>query len=139
SSYGSAKGAVLGFTRTTALDGARYGIQVNAVAPRAKTRMSTPEILSRTYDAPEEMFHGSMDVFAPELVSPAAAYLAHESCPLTGEVLISGGGQVMRLALLESQGITDERMTPEIVADNIDKLMDLTDAQVMTVGVLLNE
>jgi NAD(P)-dependent dehydrogenase (short-subunit alcohol dehydrogenase family) len=139
SSYGSAKGAVLGFTRTSALDGARYGIRVNAVAPRANTRMATPEILSHTYDAPEEMFHGSMEQFAPELVSPAAVYLAHESCALTGEVLVSGGGQVMRLALLESQGITDENLTPEKVAESIDKVMDLTDAQVMTVGVLLDE
>ena len=53
--------------------------------------------------------------------------LAHESCVLTGEVLISGGGQVMRLALLESQGVRDEHMTPELVAENIDKVLDLTD------------
>ena len=139
SSYGSAKGAVLGFTRTSALDGARFGIGVNAVAPRAQTRMSTPDILAHTYDAPEEMFHGSMAVFDPDLVSPAAVFLAHESCALTGEVLISGGGQVMRLGLLESQGIRDEHMTPELVAENIDKVLDLTDAQVMTVGVLLSE
>ncbi len=139
SSYGSAKGAVLGFTRTSALDGARYGIRVNAVAPRAATRMSTPDILAHTYDAPKEMFQGSMQQFAPELVSPAAIYLAHESCALTGEILVAGGGQVMRLALLESQGITDEHLTPEVVAENIDKVLDLTDAQVMTVGVLLNE
>jgi NAD(P)-dependent dehydrogenase (short-subunit alcohol dehydrogenase family) len=138
SSYGSAKGGVLGFTRTSALDGGRFGIQVNAVAPRAKTRMSTPDILSHTYDAPAEMFEGSMEQFAPELVSPAAVYLAHESCPLTGEVLVSGGGQVMRLALLESQGLTDDHLTPEKVAENIDKILDLTGAQVMTVGVLLN-
>lgn len=139
SSYGSAKGAVLGFTRTTALDGARFGIRVNAVAPRAQTRMSAPDILAHTYDVPEEMFHGSMAVFDPDLVSPAAVYLAHESCELIGEVLVSGGGQVMRLALLESEGIRYEHITPEIVAENIDKVLDLTNAQVMTVGVLLSE
>jgi len=139
SSYGSAKGAVLGFTRTTALDGARFGIRVNAVAPRANTRMATAEILSHTYDAPAEMFHGSMEQFDPALVSPAAVFLAHESCSLTGEVLVSGGGQVMRLALLESEGIRDENITPELVAENIDKVLDLTNAQVMTVGVLLSE
>jgi NAD(P)-dependent dehydrogenase (short-subunit alcohol dehydrogenase family) len=139
SSYGSAKGAVLGFTRTSALDGARYGIQVNAVVPRANTRIATPELLAHTYDAPAEMFVGSMQQFAPELVSPAAVYLAHESCELTGELLISGGGQVMRLALSESQGITDEHLTPEIVAENIDKILDMTGAQVMTVGVLMAE
>ena len=70
SSYGSAKGAVLGFTRTTALDGARHGIRVNAVAPRANTRMATAEILAHTYDAPEECSSAPCDVRSPDLVSP---------------------------------------------------------------------
>jgi NAD(P)-dependent dehydrogenase (short-subunit alcohol dehydrogenase family) len=136
SSYGSAKGAVLGFTKTAALDGARHGIQVNAVVPRAQTRISTADILAHVYDAPEDLFQ-SMPQFHPDKVSPAAVYLGHESCNLTGELLIAGGGQVMRLALLESAGITDENLTPEVVAENIDKILDMTDAQVMTVGVLL--
>ena len=105
-------------------------------SPRANTRMATPGILAHVYDAPEEMFQSNTQ-FDPALVSPAAVYLAHESCRLTGEVLVSGGGQVMRLALLESQGILDENLTPEIVAENIDKVLDMTDAQLMTVGVLL--
>ncbi len=136
SSYGSAKGAVLGFTRTSALDGARHGISVNAVAPRAETRMSTPDILAHVYDAPAEMFT-SMPGFGAQLVSPAAVYLAHESCPLNGEVLVAGGGQVLRLAISESQGFTSDELTPELIAENIDQVMDLTDAQLMTVGVLL--
>lgn len=136
SSYGSAKGAVLGFTRTTALDGARHGIRVNAVAPRAETRMSTSDILAHVYDAPAEMFT-SMPGFAAQLVSPAAVYLAHESCPLNGEVLVAGGGQVLRLAISESQGITSDELTPELIAEHLDQVMDLTDAQLMTVGVLL--
>ena len=136
SSYGSAKGAVLGFTRTSALDGLRHGIRVNAVVPRANTRMATPDILAHVYDAPEDLF-GSMPQFNPERVSPAAVYLAHESCQLSGELLVAGGGQVMRLALMESQGILDENITPEVVAENIDKVLDMTDAQLMTVGVLM--
>lgn len=43
----------------------------------------------------------------------------------------------MRLALLESEGIIDENLTPEIVAENIDEVPGLTDAQLMTVSVLL--
>jgi NAD(P)-dependent dehydrogenase (short-subunit alcohol dehydrogenase family) len=135
SNYGSAKGAVLGFTRSVAIDGARHGIRVNAVVPRANTRMATPDILSHVYDAPEDAF-GSMPQFAAERVSPAAVYLAHESCQLNGELLVAGGGQVLRLALIESQGISSDDLTPELIAENIDKVLDTTDAQVMIVGVL---
>ena len=139
SSYGSAKGAVLGFTRSAAIDGVRHGILVNAVVPRANTRMSTPDVLSHVYDTPAEMFGGSMGVFAPEHVSPAAVYLAHESCQIAGELLVAGGGQVMRLALVESAGITSDALTAEMIADQIDQVLDIAGAEPITVGVLMNE
>jgi NAD(P)-dependent dehydrogenase (short-subunit alcohol dehydrogenase family) len=139
SSYGAAKGAVLGFTRSAAIDGMRHGIRVNAVVPRAQTRMSTPEQLSHVYDTPAEAFGGSMAVFGPEFVSPAAIYLAHESCRLAGELLVSGGGQVFRLALVESVGITSDEMTAELVAEQIDRVLDMDGAQAITVGVLMGD
>ena len=139
SSYGSAKGAVLGFTRAAAIDGLRHGIRVNAVVPRANTRMSTPDVLSHVYDAPADLFGGSMGVFAPDLVSPAAVYLAHESCRLAGELLVAGGGQVLRLALVESTGITSDALTAEMVAEQIDQVLDMDGAQTITVGVLMGE
>jgi len=58
---------------------------------------------------------------------------------LTGEVLVSGGGQVLRIAIMETEGITSENITPEMVADNIDKIMDMTNAQLINAGVLLAE
>ena len=67
--------------------------------------------------------------FAPELVSPAAVFLAHESCVLNGEVLISGGGQVMRMAFVGNEGIAKDDMSPEDVAENLGTIMDLSDAQ----------
>ncbi len=139
SSYGSAKGAVLGFTRCAAIDGLRHGIRVNAVVPRANTRMSTPDVLSHVYDVPADLFGGSMGVFVPELVSPVAVYLGHETCQLSGELLGRGGGQVMRLALAETPGITSDNLTAEEVAENIDKVLDMEGAQVVTVGVLMSE
>jgi NAD(P)-dependent dehydrogenase (short-subunit alcohol dehydrogenase family) len=139
SSYGAAKGAVLGFTRSAAIDAHRHGIHVNAVMPRAQTRMSAPEVLSHVYDTPAEAFGGSMDLFAPEFVSPAAVYLAHESCTLVGELLVAGGGQVMRLALVESVGITNEKLTAEDVAEQIDQILDITGAPAVTVGVLMGD
>jgi NAD(P)-dependent dehydrogenase (short-subunit alcohol dehydrogenase family) len=138
SSYGSAKGAVLGFTRAVAIDGARHGIGVNAVLPRAQTRMSTADVLAHVYDTPAEAFGGSMPQFQAEFVSPAAVYLGHESCALVGELLIAGGGQVMRLALMETAGITSDALTPEVIADRLDEILDMGSAQLMTVGVLLS-
>lgn len=136
SSYASAKGAVLGFTRAVAIDGSRHGIHVNAVVPRAQTRMSSAEVLAHVYDSPPDAFGASMPQFAAEFVSPAAVYLAHESCTLVGELLIAGGGQVMRLALSETAGITVDDLTPEVVAERIDEILDMSSAHVMTVGVL---
>ena len=130
-SYGGAKGGVFGFTRSLALDARRHGILVNAVAPRANTRLSDPDVLSHVYDAPKEAFTDAMQVFEPDLVAPAAAYLAHESCQLNGEVLVAGGGQVMRLAVIETAGLTRSPMTPEDVAANLKEIMDTDGATVM--------
>ena len=131
--YSGAKGAVFAFTRALANDGKRYGIRVNAVAPRGNTRMSGPEVLARTFDQPEENFQNEFfDQMRPEYVSPAVAFLAHESCRLTGEVIVCGGLQAMRLAIIETKGITfNDDISPEDLAENVDTLMDTTDATVM--------
>ena len=72
-----------------------------------------------------------MDGFAPEFVAPAAAFLAHESCQLNGEVLVAGGGQVLRMAILQTKGFTSSTLTPEDLAANLDIVMDTTDATIM--------
>jgi hypothetical protein len=139
-SYAGGKGGVLGFTRALALEAAPYGIRVNAVVPRAQTRLSAPAVMAKTYDVPESTFDGgSMDKFAPEFVSPAAVFLAHESCNLNGEFLISGGGQVMRMAFVCNEGITKEDLTPEDVAENLDTIMDLSDAHEVKIELLTGD
>jgi NAD(P)-dependent dehydrogenase (short-subunit alcohol dehydrogenase family) len=134
-SYGGAKGGVMGFTLALAAEGAKYGIAVNGFSPRIATRLSAPEVLAKVYDRPKEQFEKSMAAFPPELASPGAVYLAHESCPLNGVVLVCGGGQVLRMAIMQNQGITSDAMSIEIIAANVGKVIDMSDAQNVGVGV----
>ncbi|MGV0602470.1 short-chain dehydrogenase, partial [Mycolicibacterium pulveris] len=66
----------------------------------------------------------------PELCAPAAVFLAHESCALNGEVLMTGMGGVSRLAVVRTQGITKSPLTVEDIADNLDQIMNVNDAYV---------
>ena len=54
--YAAAKGAVFSFSRALALNAKQFGLRVNAIAPRGDTRMSSPEVLARTFDRPIEEF-----------------------------------------------------------------------------------
>jgi NAD(P)-dependent dehydrogenase (short-subunit alcohol dehydrogenase family) len=133
-SYCGAKGGVFAFTRALALDGRRLGIRLNAVCPRGNTRLSAPEVLARHYDQPVEFFQSEwFDGMKPEYVSAAVVAFAHESCALTGETFVCGGSLVMRLATVETIGITGtEGVSAEEILGNLDTIMDMTDANLMT-------
>jgi NAD(P)-dependent dehydrogenase (short-subunit alcohol dehydrogenase family) len=137
--YAGGKGGVLGFTRALANEAPRHGILVNAVTPRANTRLSAPPVLAHTYDTSEDVFGDTMAQFRPDLVSPAACFLAHESCRLNGEVLVSGGGQVFKIALMQNEGITKAELTPEDIAENLDTVLDLSAPQEIVVGTLTGD
>ena len=112
--YGAAKMGLVGLTRVLAVEGAKNNIKVNAIAPVAKTRMT------------EELFGGAMDKLTPELVTPIVTYLAHEDCPVTGEVYSVGGGRVARIFIGVTPGHFQADLTPEAVRDNFDKIRDET-------------
>ncbi len=130
-SYGGAKGGVLGLTLCLAAEYRNHGIRVNAVAPRAATRLSDPAQLAAIFEVTEEEAAAMIAPFPPELVAPVAAFLAHESCELNGVVLAAGGGQVQRMAIMENPGITVEGLSPEDVAANISAVTDMSGAQVL--------
>jgi NAD(P)-dependent dehydrogenase (short-subunit alcohol dehydrogenase family) len=106
--YGAAKMGVVGMTRVLAVEGARHGIRVNAIAPMARTRM-TDGLLGEMHDRLD-----------PELVSPVAAWLAHERCSVTGEVFTVGGGRVGRMFV----GVTPGYFKPDLTIEDVDAHLD---------------
>jgi NAD(P)-dependent dehydrogenase (short-subunit alcohol dehydrogenase family) len=131
-SYGAAKGAVFGLTRNLATEGPTHGIRVNAVAPRAYTRMSAShsDALSEYLSMPKELMDQINASMPPEMCAPAAAFLAHESCPLNGEILQIGMGGVSLIAVVHTAGIAKSPLTAEDIAENIDAIVDASGARV---------
>ena len=129
SSYGAAKGAMFGLTRNLATEGLVHGIRVNAIAPRAFTRLSAAhsDTLATEMAMPREVMDQINASMPAELCAPAAAFLAHESCPLNGEVLQVGMGGVARLAVVYGKGISSPSITAEEIAGRLGEVMDVSD------------
>jgi NAD(P)-dependent dehydrogenase (short-subunit alcohol dehydrogenase family) len=108
--YGAAKMGLVGLTRVLAIEGAKYNIKANAIAPVAKTRM-TDSILGPLADK-----------LQPEYVTPVVVFLAHEDCPVTGEVYSVGGGRVARIFVGVTPGIVDAELSAETVRDRIEEI-----------------
>lgn len=126
SAYAAAKAAVYGMTRTLALEGARYGVKVNAIAPGALTRM-TGDVMGDASPTADALGMSGGDLVAqlgPQQVAPVVVYLCHESCELTGEVLSTAGGRVGRVFMGATPGIVSDQLTTEEVADRIDEILD---------------
>ena len=119
--YGGAKLAVVGFMNALRLEGQKYNVLVNALAPVAGTRMTeslmTPEMLAR---------------LDPAFVSPMVAYLCSEQCQRTGDIWSAGAGYFARIEYREAPGLRIEGRAPTVedVADNIDKIADLSTSKV---------
>lgn len=120
SNYGAAKMGLVGLTKVLAIEGAKYDIKVNAIAPMAGTRMTTG-LVGDTGALAGEAAVG--DRFAPDWVSPAVAYLAHEGCPVSGEVYSVGMGRVARVFVGVVPGWTaGESITAEDVRDHFEEI-----------------
>jgi NAD(P)-dependent dehydrogenase (short-subunit alcohol dehydrogenase family) len=122
--YGTAKAALIGLGRSLAQAGVDQGIKVNLVAPMAFTRMMAAYAAEGQHPGPE---------LAPELVSPVVAVLAHDTCPVTGEIYLAGMRRVARIVLSEAHGYVHPGLdlTPEAVVENWALINDASDAAVM--------
>ena len=121
SNYGAAKLALVGVMQTLALEGGKYDIRVNSIAPTAATRM-TEDIMDEA----------TLARLAPEHVSPGVLFLASENAP-TRCILAAGAGafEVAHITLTRGIVATGEG-APEIIAA---RYADLTDRAQETVPV----
>ncbi|MEZ5340957.1 MAG: SDR family NAD(P)-dependent oxidoreductase [Acidimicrobiales bacterium] len=107
--YGAAKMGLVGFTNVLAVEGAKYNIKANSIAPLAMTRMT------------EDLLGGELGAaLGPELISPLVTYLSSEGCDATGRVFSVGGGRVAEIFIGEAPGYMDTNLTPESLAANWD-------------------
>jgi len=91
--YAAAKGAIATLTITLAREYERFGVTVNAIAPRARTRMTTSALGSL------EAEPGTFDSWAPENVAPIVAWLAGDAAAsISGQFFVVWGGAVHLVA-----------------------------------------
>ena len=122
-SYASAKAGIVGLARSAKLAGAKHGIKVNLIAPAAQTRMAGGDPLDDDAQAvPGRPFMPS------DAVAPMVAYLAHERCPVSGEIYTAGAGRFARLFIASTEGYVHEDgpATVEDVAKHWDAINDET-------------
>ena len=127
--YGAAKMAVLGFMNTLVLEGGKYNIHVNALAPTAGTRM-TEDIL------PPAM----MDVMTAESVTAGALVLCDGNAP-TRTILCAGAGGYAVAKMYETDGIClpVDQQNPDIVRKNWSDIADIKNHQALESGIKQTE
>jgi NAD(P)-dependent dehydrogenase (short-subunit alcohol dehydrogenase family) len=113
--YGAAKMGLVGLSSVLAIEGTKYDIKSNVIAPIANTRMT------------KELLGPMADLLAPDCVTPLVTYLVSEQCDLTHEIFSVGGGRYARMFVgvtpgwFAGKGATP---APEEVRDQMAKIRD---------------
>ncbi|MFN3008134.1 SDR family NAD(P)-dependent oxidoreductase [Mycolicibacterium wolinskyi] len=119
--YAVAKAGLIGLSNVVALEGAAEGVTCNVIVPSAVTRMA------------EGIDTSAYPPMGPELVAPTVGWLAHESCSVSGEMLIAIGGRVARALIAETSGVYRPSWTIEDVAENLGAIRDLENSVIFPV------
>ena len=129
SNYGAAKMAVLGLMNTLVIEGMKYNIRVNALAPVAGTRM-TEDLM------PAEI----LDILTPEAVTAGALTLCHDDAP-NRMILCAGAGGYASARLFETDGVylSPEKQTADDVLNNWAAINDTNDQSELETGAKQSE
>jgi NAD(P)-dependent dehydrogenase (short-subunit alcohol dehydrogenase family) len=116
--YGAAKTGLVGLSNVLAIEGAKYNIKSNAVAPTARTRMT------------EDILGPFAEMFDPKQVMPMVVYLASEQSQFTHEVFSVGGGRYARVFIGTNTGwFAGQGNVPSVeeLSEHLDEVRDITE------------
>lgn len=116
--YGAAKAGMIGFMNALHLEGAKYNIKINALAPTAATRMT------EDLNIPEQV----MKELTPKAITAGVVYLVSEDAPSKAILSCAAGGYA-RAYMAETQGVflKPGEQTAENVAAQFEAISDKTD------------
>jgi NAD(P)-dependent dehydrogenase (short-subunit alcohol dehydrogenase family) len=105
--YAVSKAGMIGLSNVVAIEGAAEGVKCNIIVPAAETRMA------------EGIDTSAYPPWGPELVAPVVGWLAHESCSITGEMLVAIAGRVAKVAVSEAPGVHRSSWSIEDVGEQL--------------------
>jgi NAD(P)-dependent dehydrogenase (short-subunit alcohol dehydrogenase family) len=110
--YAVAKAGVIGLSNVAAIEGAGHGVKSNVIVPAAVTRMA------------EGIDTSDYPPMSPALVAPVVGWLAHESCSVSGEMLIALAGRVAKVVVAETPGVYRPTWSIADVGDHLATIRD---------------
>ena len=126
SNYGAAKMAVVGFMNTLVLEGAKYNININALAPAAATRMTDDLGITEA----------DLALMTPEAVTAGLLTLCHKEAP-NKTILCAGAGGYAATRIYETDGIylPPKEQTPEAIIARWDEVTSPQRQSLVATGV----
>ncbi len=119
--YGAAKAGLVGLSNVLAIEGAKYDIRSNVIAPTAMTRMT------------EDLLSAFADQLDPIQVMPMVVYLCSEQNQFTHEIFSAGGGRYARFFIGMNEGwFAGPRQVPSVeeLASHLDEIRDISSFEV---------
>jgi NAD(P)-dependent dehydrogenase (short-subunit alcohol dehydrogenase family) len=110
--YAMAKAGVIGLSNVAAIEGAAHDVKSNVIVPAAVTRMA------------EGIDTSAYPPMGPELVAPVVGWLSHESCSVTGEMLVALAGRVATAVVVETPGVYRPSWSIAEVGEHIAAIRD---------------